>query len=374
MTGKERLMRIFKGEAVDRPAIKLWGLSIGQKLLHPAYLPIYNKAVETTDIMDTAVSPFHAWWGAEPPTGIYSWDVPLQDGWLDRITQFKLGDRTFRTVYRYSTRGEPGYTLEHLVKEPGDLKAILSATYKPFPVDIGGYLDTSRLVGDRGIVTFGLDHAAYSLQRLMGSQCFALMCMDERDLMVEAAHIFGQRIKSHARAVLNTGIKPVFSWVGPELCIPLLVGMAEFSELVCAVDKPLCDLIHECGGYVWVHCHGNVGRLMKHFEWIGVDILNPIEPPPMGDVTLEQALAAVGNRMGVEGNIEIAALLLESPEHVRELVYDAVRTGSRSSRFVLCPSAGYMEYTNPSPTYLNNLMVYLTYGLDCVQKAGMGLL
>ena len=99
---------------------------------------------------------------------------------------------------------------------------------------------------------------------------------------------------------------------------------------------------------------------------MGIDVLNPLEPPPLGDVNLEEAIKEVGNGMGLEGNIEISSLLLGKQDEVRELIYTLAMEGKKSERFIMCPSAGYMEYINPSPEYINNLLLYLEYGLKCL--------
>jgi uroporphyrinogen-III decarboxylase len=99
---------------------------------------------------------------------------------------------------------------------------------------------------------------------------------------------------------------------------------------------------------------------------MGVDVLNPIEPPPLGDITLKEAIEITGNGMGLEGNIEISSLLLGSEEEVRSLIRNTVIESRNSDRFILCLSAGYMEYIDPTPQYINNLILYITYGLECV--------
>lgn len=371
MTGKERLTRIFQAKDVDRPSLKLWGLDLNQAMLHPAYKPVYNLAVELTDIVETANSPFNILFGSNNEDRISYEDRPIEGShWVDRFEYIKLPDRTLRSINRYSSIGEPGYTLEYMIKSSDDLKALLKLPYETYPIDLSIYEEKYRKVDDKGIVIFTLDHAAYALIRNMGSELFAFMSIDDRALINESILILKNRILEHTKAILNEGIKPIFGWVGPELCIPPLTRMIDFEEFVFDNDKPLCDTIHNAGGYVWVHCHGRVKNLLKPFIEMGVDVLNPIEPPPQGDVTLKEAIEIVEDKMGLEGNIEIASLLLsESEEDVREIVYEAVLEGQKSKRFILCPSAGYMEYPRPSQQYIKNLLAYLKYGYEYLNSS-----
>lgn len=364
MTGKERLTRVFQGKAVDRPSLKLWGLSIDQPMLAPAYKPVYDLGLELTDIVEQARSPFNILFGSSNEHLMSYEDKPITGShWIDRYEYIKLPDRTLRSIKRYSSIGEPGYTMEYMLKSSSDIKALLKLPYENYSIDLGTYQAKLNKVGNRGIVYYSLDHGAYALIRNMGSELFGLMTIDDRDLLKEAILIFRNRILEQTKAVLSMGAIPFFGWVGPELCIPPLAGMNDFKDFVFDMDKEICDTIHNGGGYVWLHCHGSVKKLLKPFVDMGVDVLNPIEPPPQGNVTLTEAIEIVGDKMGLEGNIEISSLLLsQSEEDVKKIVYEAVLEGKKSSRFILCPSTSYMEYPRPSEQFIKNLLAYLEYG------------
>jgi hypothetical protein len=79
-------------------------------------------------------------------------------------------------------------------------------------------------------------------------------------------------------------------------------------------------------------------------------------------------IAQYGNRIGWEGNIEIQEILLSTKERLRDLIDACVEAGSKSGRFILCPSAGYMEYPQPTEQYIDNLTFYLQYGLEAVER------
>ena len=143
---------------------------------------------------------------------------------------------------------------------------------------------------------------------------------------------------------------------------------ADFGEFVHDMDKPIGDAIHNAGGHVWVHSHGKVADFIDSFIDMGVDVLNPLEPPKNGDIDMNDIIARYGNRIGWEGNIEIQEILLSSRERLRNLIDECVEAGWKSGRFVLCPSAGYMEYPQPTEHYIDNLLFYLRYGLEAVER------
>ena len=369
LTSRERLTRIFENKPIDRPSLKLWGANIGQHIIHPDYTPVVELACEITDIFNGAGSAFNILSGKSDSCKYSSERIatgsPL---WEDILTTIETPKGTMRAVDRVSTVGEPGYTMEHFVKDESDLEKVLSMQYIPFEVDVEGYKREELRIGDRGITTFGLDHAGYALSRLTGSETFAYLSRDNRELVHEVISAFADRLYAYVKEILEKGIKPVFSWVGPELLSPPLVSDNDFTDFVYKYDKPLCDLIRNGGGYVWLHTHGKVRKLLDRYIDMGIDVLNPLEPPKNGDIDFNEAVEKYGNRIGWEGNIEIQDILQAPQETLRKLIADCVEAGKKSGRFILCPSAGFMEYVNPSKQYIDNLMFYLNYGLECIEK------
>ena len=367
MTGRERLTRIFRGEVPDRPAVKLWRARPGQKLPHPAYEPVHRAAMELTDLMVDVRSPFDLNFGTAGKRISKRWEEPTgSEEWMNVITEVRTPEGTFRSVYAKSTVGKPGYEREYLLKEPGDTKKLLAAPYEPYPFSPDPFHATEREVGERGMALFGIDHAMYGLQRMIGPENFALWSIDCRDVMLEAIEVFSRRIREQVAQAFDAGLKPAFGWVGPEVCIPPLMSPKDFDDFVFRFDKPLIDLIHERGGHAWVHCHGKMGPVLERFVEMGVDVLNPMEPPPMGDMTLEEAFARVGDRMGLEGNIETHELMTASKERMKELVREAIEAG-RGRRFILCPSSGYTECPVPDERLIDNLLTYIHEGVRCAE-------
>ena len=370
LTSKERIMRIFENKQIDRPAIKLWGAwkyQEGDELLHPSYEPIARKASDITDLFIYARSPYNMYCGKNE--SISSEYVEIGDPlWVQRhnIYHTPMGD--LRHVQMISKVGEPGYTIEYPVKEPDDLKKILSIPYTPY--DYSDNIQKHQdLLKDRGVVMLTIDHIGYSLQRLTGSENLALFSFDCRELVLEVLDVFAKRLYEHVRTAINNGVRVPFSWVGPELLTPPLMTDHDFDEFCFNYDKPICDMVHNAGSYVWMHCHGKVRKLLERYIKMGIDILNPLEPPKNGDVDMAEVAKTFKGRIGLEGNIEMQDILLEDTDILRESIRSCVEAGKESGRFILCPSSGFMEYPKPTQHYINNLMTYLDYGYECVNKA-----
>lgn len=369
LTSHERIMRIFQNREIDRPALKLWGATNDAYLLHPAYRPVWELARNISDLFIGFNLPFNIYFGQKSKGQVESFMTDTDNPtFKDNHVIFHTPMGDLQSVDRISTIGEPSYTKQHMIKEPEDIDKLMSMEYEPFHFKTDDFYQQQMQLGDRGVVMVNLDHAGYALQRLIGSENMAFFSIDCRDKLEHAIEVFSQRIREFVRSIIAAGIKAPFQWVGPELFIPPLLSPRDFTDFVYKHDKPLCDDIHNAGGYVWVHCHGKVTNFIEKFISMGVDVLNPLEPPKNGDIDLESIIDKYSNSIGWEGNIEIQEIIQASPVRLRELIHACVSAGNKSGRFILCPSAGYMEYPFPLQQYIDNLLLYLQYGYECVER------
>ena len=369
MTRRQRLTALFQGQIPDRPAVKVWGAGSQQDpCVHPAFAPVRDRAVDKTDLMRHAGSPFNLYGGRHAAEAIETSTRPTASAdWVHQLTVYHTPAGDLRQVFRASTRNRPGYIEEYLLKEPADLERLLSMPYAPYPFSAAHYHQVDRELGEAGIPVFSLDHAMYGLQRLIGSVNFALWSLEAEDLLMAAMQTFADRLRDHAQAALDAGIRGVFGWVGPELCIPPLMSPAAFDRYVLALDQPLIERIHAAGGRVWVHCHGRMDAVLERFVEMGVDVLNPLEPPPMGDLTMDQAFARVGDRMGLEGNLETHDLMTADTATLTARIHATLEAG-RGRRLILCPSSGDQENVEPSPPDIANWLHYIDEGVRYAEQ------
>jgi hypothetical protein len=361
MTRRQRLETILRGGIPDRPAVKLWGAEPGQKLLHPDFAPVLAAAASKTDLL--VESPRYLnwedlYWGAAPPP-IAVEERPV-DGteWVDVIRTVHTPAGLLRNVRRTSTLGRSGYYLEHYLKEPADFEKFLSVRYVPPAFDFAPFQALDRKIGDRGLAVFMLCHACAAMDILTGSETFGLMLYECRDALLSVTGTLAQRLRAHVQAALAAGFRGVFGWGGPELFVPPLKSPECFEAFVTAFDKPLIDLIHDGGARAWVHCHGKVRNLLSSFVAMGADALHPLEPPPSGDVALAEAFAAVGDRLALDGNIQVHEFFTASAPRLKALIREALEAG-QGRRFILCPTSYYMEDPQPSARYIGNWLLYI---------------
>jgi uroporphyrinogen decarboxylase len=197
-------------------------------------------------------------------------------------------------------------------------------------------------MGDAGVVIVGMVDPIYNVQRLIGSETLALWSVEQRDLVHAMCEFFCRRQGDAVRYCLSQGMGPFFGWVGPEICVPPLMGPVDFRDFVVRYDRRLSDLIHDAGGLIWVHCHGSVSKVLEDFIAAGIDCLQPLEPPPYGDLVLAEAKRRVQGRLCLEGNFECYEFDRFTPEQMRERVRQAMADAA--------PGGGYIVATASGPT------------------------
>ena len=114
-----------------------------------------------------------------------------------------------------------------------------------------------------------------------------------------------------------------------------------FREYVCRYDTPMIEAIQRYGGYARVHSHGKLKAILDDIVTMGADGLEPIEPPPQGDVELKYVRERYGKNMVLFGNLEVSDIETLPTPRFYEKVKRALDEGTSGSGrgFVLMPSS-----------------------------------
>ena len=91
---------------------------------------------------------------------------------------------------------------------------------------------------------------------------------------------------------------------------------------------------------MWVHSHGSVNKVLEGFVRSGVDCLEPLEPPPHGDLELANAKRRVGGRLCLEGNFECYEFDNLTADAMRERVRQTMADAKEGGGYIVaCASA-----------------------------------
>ncbi|MFW6154652.1 MAG: uroporphyrinogen decarboxylase family protein [Planctomycetota bacterium] len=349
MTSRERLVALLRGEPTDRIGVHVMGVRpwtdwwmAGR---HPSYGPVIRAVAAKADL--PAAIGFETGFfdsAAEIDRTRSVEPVPGHTGVAHRITRVRTPDGALRQVYAVDTANPLPMPVEHFIKTPADLDRFLALPYVPVRPDIEPIVALDRRIGDRGIVMVGLGSDPIGqVHQLLGSERMAIWACEHRDgihrLLAEMLRRKLDVVEAFAATGLARQLPVCFMHTGAEAAVPPLHGPADFRDFVTRYDTPLHEAIHAIGGFVRVHCHGSVGKVLDDFVAMGVDMLHPVEAPPMGDITLPDAKRRAAGRMTLEGNLQIAHFYEDPPDAFAAVVEQTIAEGAPGGRFCLTPTA-----------------------------------
>ncbi len=339
LSSRERLLRVFRREPTDRMPVRIWGIDPMFPSSQTSWQPLYEMAEEysldvirnwhpTAEEQDPPLVKYH--------TERIESDKP--DMWLSRTVMETPAGELIQTYYSPKS-GHPGRVRKYYIETVEDAKKWLSIPVAQPGVRTDSYFELLRKTGDSAILMVGIGEAMYTVQALMGSETFGFWLMEERELLRELIDQAYQRIANLTKHYLAQDVGDCYGWVGPELCIPPLSSPRDFREFVFDYDKRIIDLIHDAGKLVWIHCHGDMGPVLEDFVEMGVDCLNPIEPPPVGSLTLAEAKEQIAGRMSLDGGVQDGDFYTLEPDEMVRVVEETVEMGKPGGCFILCPTS-----------------------------------
>lgn len=372
MTPRERLMRVARNQSVDRvpisPPIAFDPLSWEEKgeatrPEDPLWTEVARLCAKYCDCLvhiPGVGALFDRRFLLIPARYIERLPDEREGEWIlqRHIVHTPKGDLT--TTDKYQPRIATSWYTEPLVKTVDDARALLSVPYEFSAPDLTPAQEFIKRVGERALTEIGVSTPLVSVSRLMQFDHFLLWCVTERELVHQLITTMQERVRLGLEYVLKAGLGPCFWFGGSEQATPPMMGLKMYDEFVVRYDAPLFDLVHQYGGLVHVHCHGKVRGILDRLLDMGADMLDPVEPPPDGDVTMQEARQLTEGRITLMGNIEVRELEFASVSRIRELVRTAI--SGAGDRMILYPSA--TPISKLTPRYRDNAIAYIEAGLE----------
>ena len=352
MNRRDRLMATLRGETVDRPPVSFYelnGLDENPQdadpfniFTDPSWKPLIELAAEKTDrivlrgLSSVGILP-------DPIDEFAEITTTRHHGSEFKVKQVKAGKRTLTTRTRRDVDVNTVWTLEHLLKNTDDLKAFLEL---PLPeprrdLDPAPVLQTEALLGDTGIVMIDTPDPLCLAASLFDMGEFTVIAWSYPTLFHRLLERFA--IDLHHRTEMIAELLPGRLWriFGPEYASVPYLPPHLFREYVVRYDQPMVDAIQRHRGFARIHCHGKLKAILDDIASMGPDGLDPIEPPPQGDVTLQFVRQTYGKDMVLFGNLEVSDIEQLPSDQFADKVKIALEEGTAGDGrgFVLMPSA-----------------------------------
>ena len=97
-------------------------------------------------------------------------------------------------------------------------------------------------------------------------------------------------------------------------------------------------MIHDAGFLASIHCHGRVRDVIGEVMRTGADVLEPVEPPDQGDMTLTELVAAAEGQLCLMGYIQDQEFHLAEPGTMERHVEEIARVVGDRSGYVMTPT------------------------------------
>lgn len=351
MTRRERLMATLRGEAVDRPPVSFYEINGTEDTensdpfniySHPSWRPLIELAHDKTDRIVMRGVGCKA---MEPPPieAVTEKEMVIRDGSRFTTSRIQAGNRVLTSRYRQDPDVNTVWCLEHLLKDTDDLRAFLDIP-PPAPggsSDTIGFLETEEALRDSGITLIDTCDPLCRAAALFDMEEYTVIALTEPELFHRLLERFASMLLPGTEAVSEALPGRLWRIFGPEYASPPYLPPHLFREYVCRYVGPMIEAIQRHGGYARIHSHGNLKDILDDIVGMGTDGLDPIEPPPQGDVELGYVRERYGENMVLFGNLEISDIENLPTDQLAEKVKRALDEGTSGSGrgFVLMPSA-----------------------------------
>ena len=352
MKRRERLLATLRGEQVDRPAVSFYeinGLDEDPSdrnpfniYTHPSWLPLIELARDKTDrIVMRGVS--YASVTPDPIAAVSRTESVVRGKNRFTTTHVQTPSRNLTRRTRRDADILTVWTEEPLLKDTGDLRAFLEIPVSRYTPTVNTLPVTraESALGDTGIVMIDTPDPLCLAASLFDMAEYTVVAMTEQALFHQLLERFASTLLPKTEEAARALPGRLWRIYGPEYASPPYLPPQLFREYVCRYVTPMIASIHKYGGYARIHSHGRLKAILDDIASMGADGLDPIEPPPQGDVELIYVREKYGDNMVLFGNLEVSDIENLPTEKFAEKVQRAICEGTtgRGHGFVLMPSA-----------------------------------
>ena len=272
-----------------------------------------------------------------------------------KIESYEEADSCYNTITYNTKKGilteitrrdidtDTVWHVKHLLENTDDVNAYLSIPNEFFEMkyDISHVDKLEQELGDRGVVMFDSGDPLCVSAGLFSMADYTVFALTEPNLFHELIEKSSIHIYDNINQTTRKKKGHIWRICGPEYATAPYLPPRLFKEYVCKYDKKIIDIIHKSGGFVRLHCHGNIKDVLHMMIDMDIDGLDPIEPPNQGDVELSFVRREYGKYICLFGNIEASNIEYMPNEDFEKLVRKAVQDGicGEGRGFVLQPTA-----------------------------------
>lgn len=256
----------------------------------------------------------------------------------DRVIERRYGKLTerLRYVFNESTLVQEKFAITDYGSQLEDMESLLAARRWQFIPE--RFEAARRKTGDSGVVVAGeLFSPLKMLHVLLGPQDTTYYLLDHPDHAAAMMALHEAAQLDLVRQMCRAGVKVMMSMDNLDTAFHPPRYVEDYSASFYEKASRIC---HEHGSLFFIHACGHQRDNLKLIASLGVDGLEGVAFPPLGDIELDDAMRLSGERLIITGGISpMEPERLKRYEDVRQYVQDLLqRLRPYSHRFMLSAS------------------------------------
>ena len=127
------------------------------------------------------------------------------------------------------------------------------------------------------------------------------------------------------------------------------ISPRHYREFVLPFERRVAAALRGTGAFAYTHTCGAIGDRLEMIGETGVDGIECLDPPPLGNVELEDALERLGGRLFIKGNIDpVHTLLFGTPEAIAADARRRLTAGAARGGYILSTACSIAPHTPPA--------------------------
>jgi uroporphyrinogen decarboxylase len=390
MTSRERFLRVFRGEMPDRVPVTLFLADQGHFLnqLYPGVDPwdfdtLQLKVLEAQRKFGVDVF-VRLLYGINDPLNIIYGGLDVSqstDTWQVEMEKVHNGNTlieraTIRTPEGTLTQDfsineiRPGTYMysctKHPIEEPAHVG--IARKYEPkmpaeWPAKVRARVQKmKKAIGDDGIVGTWSPHGPFNnCSLLIEANTLYSMFLTDPEYYVDLITFAYERSLPYAQALDDAGVD--VHCVGGNVPGGFL-GKRAYDQYILAHEKKYIDFVQKNGTPAMYHNCGQVMALIESYKDLGVRIVEPFSPAPLGDADLAEAKRRSGGAyVMLSGIDQVNVLQNGTTEDVARATEAAMTAGKSGGKFIMQP-VDFLEYGTPEKNveaYVRTAMRHAAY-------------
>jgi len=365
MNSRERVVKAMRLQIPDRVPIMAspsWGFVLLQNSVIDPVDMWYNHQNSYPESFCSISRRFHFDGVKIPGVGL----APLNRQEIDTINQeevngkiinFKNGDScTFckDELPRYRHKLSPEKDIyefnPNLIPEVLEYHPVSTRLRMYLQESLGGRVNEIRHARHIMGPDFSIHGQFYSpedyLIDLLGLEGAMLALLTHPDKCKEILMRFAKAIAGHVQEQINIGIDSMCAsapYSGQNF-----ISLEIYEQLIAPAQKVIVDLCKANNVPCYCHTCGSIDDRLELIIDVGFNGLECLDPPPLGNIRLEDAVRRIGDRAFIKGNIDpVNVLLNRSVEQVRKDVRNCLETGMSAKGFILSTACTIAPHTPP---------------------------